>query len=292
MKIDEYKDKYLNQVVGRGRAESTKSEYERDLDKFFVFLRTQGIETIEAVTTQVIEDYIFEKSDAPRTKRRKQSSIKGYFDFLTRRRDITLNPADNLQSIKVPDDVPEFLSKGQYELLLETIERKATPYYKERDLLIAKLLIRTGLRRAELYSLNVADVDLSKLRLRVKRKGNREELIILPPQLAKELKRYIHSINRTGNEPLFLSKKGQRLSTSSIWHLIKTYAHEAGLNDAVTVHSLRHTFATRLLSKNLPLPYIQSLMGHKSPQTTSRYLHIQNNELIDAFSRVTAEEGW
>lgn len=292
MRIDEYKDKYLNQLVGRGRGESTKSEYGRDLDKFFIYLKLQGIEEIEAVTTEMIEDYIFEKNDAPRTKRRKQSSIKGYFDFLTRRRDITLNPADNLQSIKVPDDVPEFLSKGQYELLLETIEKTATPYYKERDLLIAKLLIRTGLRRAELYSLSVADVDLSKLRLRVKRKGNREELIILPPQLAKELKRYINSINRTGYEPLFLSKKGQRLSTSSIWHLIKTYAREAGLNQAVTVHSLRHTFATRLLSKNLPLPYIQSLMGHKSPQTTSRYLHIQNNELIDAFSRVTAEEGW
>lgn len=292
MKIDEYKDKYLNQLVGRGRGQSTKLEYSRDLDKFFAFLRTQDIEKIDAVTTQMIEDYIFEKNDAPRTKRRKQSAIKGYFDFLARRRDITFNPADNLQSIKVPDDVPEYLSKEQYELLLETIERRATPYYKERDLLITKLLIRTGLRRAELYSLNVADVDLSKLRLRVKRKGNREELIILPPLLAKEIKKYIYSSNRTGNQPLFLSKKGNRLSTSSIWHLIKSYAREAGLNEAVTVHTLRHTYATRLLSKKLPLPYIQKLMGHRSTQTTSRYLHIQNNELIDAYSIVTTEEGW
>lgn len=292
MKIDEYKDKYLNQLVGRGRGENTKTEYNRDLDKFFNYLRTHGIENIDAITTQVIEDYIFEKHDAPRTKRRKQSAIKGYFDFLARRRDITFNPADNLQSIKVPDDVPEYLSKEQYEHLLKTIETKSTPYYKERDLLITKLLIRTGLRRAELFSLNVADVDLSKLRLRVKRKGNREELIILPPLLAKELKKYILSSNRVGSEPLFISKKGNRLSASSIWHLIKTYAREAGLNEAVTVHTLRHTYATRLLSKKLPLPYIQKLMGHRSTQTTSRYLHIQNNELIDAYSIVTTEEGW
>lgn len=69
------------------------------------------------------------------------------------------------------------------------------------------------------------------------------------------------------------------------------YSHKAGLNKGVSVHSLRHTFATTLLSESVPLPFIQALMRHKRSQTTSRYLHIQNNQLTEAFNKVRFERG-
>lgn len=289
MTIDELKNKYLNYVLGRGRTEGTKRAYDFDLSKFINFLKAQGITDIEKVTTTLIEDYLFGLDVSSATRERRRVTIKKFFDFLFNRGEIKNHPAIGLESIKVTQKRPEYLSQEQRNLFLDVIEKKSTSYYTQRDLMLAKLLLDTGLRRSEVTGLNISDVDLSKQRLRVKRKGNREEYVIIHPELAKDLKKYLRLINRGADEPLFLSKKGQRLSSSSIWHLIKMYSRKAGFNGNVTVHSLRHTFGTTLMNQGLSLPFIQALMGHRSPQTTSRYLHLQNNELIAAFSRVNFE---
>lgn len=157
--------------------------------------------------------------------------------------------------------------------------------------MLIKLFLKTGLRRAEVVGLNVNDVDLSKRTLRVKRKGNRQVYLYIHDELASDLRKYLKTLTRNVDDALFMSKKGKRLSACSIWHIVKTYSHKAGLNDNLTVHSLRHTFGTTLLSEGVPLPYIQALMDHRSPQTTSIYLHIQNNELSQAFNRVNFEKG-
>ncbi len=292
MKLNEQKSKFLNYLVEyRGRSEKTKQAYDFDLTKFINFLHAQRIVDIEGVTTQRIEDYLFELRVSTVTKARIRSSIKSFFNYLFRKELIVKNPGVNLESIKKPEKRPEYLSQEQCEVFLKTIEKKATPYYRERDWALVNLLIKSGLRRAEIIGLNVSDVDLSRLQLRVRRKGSREAYVIIHQELAKDLKKYLRSINRDGDKPLFMSKRGQRLSPSSVWHLIKVYSQKAGLNGDVTVHSLRHTFATTLLAKALPLPYIQALMGHKSSQTTSRYLHFQNTELAEAFNRVSFAEG-
>jgi site-specific recombinase XerD len=156
--------------------------------------------------------------------------------------------------------------------------------------MLIKLFLKTGLRRAEVVNLNIGDVDLSKHTLRVKRKGNREVYLHIHDELEDDFRKYLKSISRPADEPLFMSKRGTRLSASSVWHLVKAYSHKAGFNGDVTVHSLRHTFGTTLLSAGVPLPYIQALMDHRSPQTTSIYLHIQNSELSQIFNKVAFEE--
>lgn len=123
--------------------------------------------------------------------------------------------------------------------------------------------------------------------LRVTRKGNHIVNLNIHDELIDDIQKYLKIINRNPDEPLFMSKRGERLSASSIWHLVKGYSHKAGLNENITVHSLRHTFATTLLSEGMPIPYIQQLMGHRSSQTTSRYLHFQNTELIEAFNNIS-----
>lgn len=287
MQIDELIEKYLNNLRGAGKASSTQNAYAFDLSKFSEHLVLIGITSIKEITTEIIEDYLFGLKISSTTKQRRKIAVKRFFDFLYRRRLIIVNPALDIESIKVSQNQPEFLSKQQSDKLIETVSRCATPYYKQRDNMLVKLLIQTGLRRAELVSLNISDIDLSKSQIRVRRKGNREEYLIIHHELAVDLKYYLELIHRSTNQPLFMSKKGNRLSASSVWHLIKNYSKQAGLNENVTVHSLRHTFATSLLSKSMPLPYIQALMGHKSSQTTSRYLHIQNNELIEAFNKIS-----
>lgn len=290
MSLNELKNHFLEYLVQyRGRSLNTKRAYEFDLTRFINHLEVKGISEPELVTTKVIEDYLLQLKCSTVTKARVRSSAKSFFSFLYRKAYITSDPAANLESMKLPEKNPEYLSKDQRNAFIKTIEKESTPYYRDRDLILIKLLLRTGLRRAEIVGLNVEDVDFSKGTLKVKRKGNREAYLTIHPQLAGDLKRYITSIQRNSSEPLFKSKRGQRLSASSIWHLVKMYSHKAGFNGDVTVHSLRHTFASTLLSQGCPLPFIQQLMGHKSSQTTSKYLHFQNTELVEAFNRISFE---
>ncbi len=291
MKIDELKDQYLNYLVDyKGESKGTKKTYGFNLTKFIVYLQSKGISDLQSVTTQIIEDFLFGLDVAIRTKANNKSSISSFLKYLHRKGYISDNPAINLESIKVPSHRPEYLSKEQFLIFLKTVERESTPYYRGRDLMLIKLFLKTGLRRAEVVRLNVGDVDLSKRTLRVTRKGNREVYLYIHDELADDLKHYLKTINRSMDEALFMSKRSQRLSASSIWHIVKTYSRKAGFNGDVTVHSLRHTFGTTLLSEGVPLPYIQALMDHRSPQTTSIYLHFQNNELSQVFNRVTFEE--
>src|SRR5216683_3517503 len=101
MRLDVLKDKYLNYLVGRGRTEGTKMAYDFDLTKFIAYLRTQGKDDIKAVTTVIIEDYLFGLNVSSATKERRRVIIKNFFDFLSRRGELKNNPADCLESIKV-----------------------------------------------------------------------------------------------------------------------------------------------------------------------------------------------
>lgn len=291
MRINELKDQFLKYLVEyRGRSLSTSDAYDFDLTKFITYLNLQGIYEVNLVKTQDVESYLSKLQCSTTTKARIRSSIKSFFSYLSRKSLIENNPTSALESMKLPEKSPEYLSYEQWVSFLTTIEKESTPYYKERDLMLARLLLKTGLRRAEIASLNISDIDLSRRTLRVKRKGNRIVNLYIHDELLEDLQKYLKSVNREQDKPLFMSKRGKRLSTSSIWHLVKNYAHKAGLNTNVTVHSLRHTFATTLLSEGMSLPYIQQLMGHRSSQTTSRYLHFQNSELIEAFNNISFEE--
>ncbi len=291
MRIDELKNQFLSYFVEyKGGSINTRTTYDFNLKEFISYLQTKGITEVELITTQIIEDYLFGLNVSIRTKALRKCSISSFLKYVHRKGFINTNPTINLESIKIPQNRPEYLSKEQFLTFLKTIEREATPYYKARDLMLIKLFLKTGLRRAEVVSLSISDIDLSKRTLRVKRKGNREVYLYIHDELANDFQKYLKTLNRNTDEALFMSKKGNRLSASSIWHLVKIYSHKAGFNGDVTVHSLRHTFGTTLLSEGVPLPYIQALMGHRSPQTTSQYLHFQNNELSDAFNKVTFEE--
>ena len=253
-------------------------------------MKSKSVTDVKSVTTETLENYLFGLHVSIRTKALRKCSIASFFKYLHRKGYVDSNPTANLESIKVPQYRPEYLSKEQFLALLQTIEKKSTHYYLARDLMLIKLFLKTGLRRAEVVNLNMGDIDLSKHTLRVKRKGNREVYLHIHDELADDFRKYLTNINRAADEPLFMSKKNARLSASSVWHLVKTYSHKAGFNGDVTVHSLRHTFGTTLLSAGVPLPYIQALMDHRSPQTTSIYLHIQNSELSQIFNKVTFEE--
>lgn len=291
MVINILKNEFLENIIVYGNSESTKRAYDFDLTKFIEYLGDRGVADIGELTIQQVKDYLrdIKKADtneelAPTTRARVRSSLKSFLEYLYKNDYMNLDLGAKLQRVKIPQKDPAYLSKEEYLNFLKVVEREATPYYKERDLALINLLIKTGLRRAEIVSLNVEDINLETLKIRVTRKGGKEQSITIHKELAQDLKKYIKTLRRSNDQPLFMSKRNNRLSASSVWHLVKSYAKEAGLPSNITVHSLRHTYATSLLLDGLPLPYIQTLMGHRSPTTTFRYLHVANKELEDAYN--------
>jgi site-specific recombinase XerD len=284
--LNEPKDKFLEYLTqNRGRSISTAKAYDCDLTHFIKYLMILGITEHVQVTTETIEDYLGKLPVSPITKSRNRSAIKSFYRYLYIKRQIPDDPGARLESIKLPSREPVYLNQQEYQLILAEV-RRSSPYYRKRDSTIISLLLQSGIRRAELVALNVGDVDVSNNRLRVIRKGNKEQLLPIHPDLVIILEDYLNTRHTKANQPLFMSKLGNRLSASALWYMIKGYAHRAGLNPRITVHSLRHSFCSSLLSQEIQLPYIAQLMGHKSPQSTSRYLHFERGQLEEALSKV------
>lgn len=271
------------------RSANTVRAYGQDLSALNIYLVNRKIFYVKDVKLSHLRDFIAFTEGISLTKARKQTAIKSFFKYMYEEEVIVNNPADKLRAITLEHKDPQFLSQAQFNNLIEVIQF-ASPCYMERDLALINILAKSGLRRAEIISLNVDDVDLTQNRIRVKRKGGNTTHMIIHKELATDIRRYLLTIDRSGNKPLFISRQNQRMEASTIWHIIKKYAEQAGLNNQVTVHSLRHTFATLLLRKGVSLSSIQKLMNHKSIETTSRYLHLLDEEVEREFNSISFEE--
>ena len=164
--------------------------------------------------------------------------------------------------------------------LLEQPGRKNTPEAR-RDKAMLELLYATGLRVTELVSLDVVDIALESdpVTVRCMGKGERERILPLHQRAVDELRQYIFHVRprlvRNGRESaLFVNRRGERLTRQGFWLILKNYAREAHLDEAITPHTLRHTFATHMLSGGMPLRNVQDALGHASISTTQIYTHL------------------
>lgn len=288
-KNSQHIDTFITHLTNvRGCSDNTASGYRFDLEKFADYL---GETSLLNVTFETIESYLANLGLSPATKSRNQSSIKSIYSYLYKRKLIDTDPSPYLDPIKVHNGQKHYLSKEQYLHFLKVVKRTSNGY-RERDYILMSLLIMSGLRRAEVVSLNVEDVDLYKMQIAVFRKGGDHSTIPIHPELAQDLADYLKTIDRTGSEPLFTSKQSgnPRLSANSVWHLVKKYSKKSGFNGHITVHSLRHSFATAMFADGLSPVYIQELMGHKSIETTMRYTHISKGQMVNAFNKTSFKE--
>lgn len=149
MRIIELKNQFLNYLVEyRGRKIIQVNAYDFDLTKFINYLQSIGVADVNSVGFKTIEEYLFHLKCSTTTKARVRSSIKSFFYYLSRKEHISNNPTTNLESMKLPEKSPEYLSHDQQMHLLKTIEKDSTPFYKDRDLMLVRLFLKTGLRRA------------------------------------------------------------------------------------------------------------------------------------------------
>lgn len=216
---------------------------------------------------------------------RKIASVRTFFEFLIRRGEMKSNSAKLVPSPKGEKRLPTFLTVDEVVKLVEA--PGSDNAYESRDRAILELLYSCGLRVSELVGVNLNDLDLESMSVKVLGKGNKERLVPLGSKASSAIKIYL--IQRLDLKPkedyLFVNSRGGRLTTRSIDRIIKKYAAISGIPKNISPHVLRHTFATHLLGGGADLRAIQEMLGHKSLSTTQRYTHTSVEKLMEIYDK-------
>jgi len=296
--VKEEIEKFLNYLkVEKGFSENTKQAYENDLNQLVGFLEEEAakggaIKPWTAFDRQSILSYLTnlkERRYAATTVARKVAAIKSFFGFLVAEGLVKENPTRDVPSPRVGKSLPKPISITQVRQLLEETEKRATPEAK-RDKAMLQLLYASGMRVSELVSLNLKDVDTEGGYVRCFGKGGKERLIPIHSQAVTALKDYInqgHTRLKTGGgeDALFLNRRGERLTRQGLWQIIKGYAKSAKLGVEITPHTLRHSFATHMLSGGADLRSVQELLGHANISTTQVYTHLTTEHIRRAYQK-------
>ena len=236
-------------------------------------------------------DYLFAlmKNGQARSYIRLQfSAFRTFYRFLVERKNLRLDPVRQLQLPKAEKKLPLVLTQKQIDELLRAPLRvpkqKAAPIWMPlRDAAILELFYSSGLRLAELASLNVADLDIYTESVRILGKGRKERVCPVGLPALEAVSRYRAAANVQAG-PLFINKSRRRISPRSIWLILKRYLRHTSIPIAVSPHKLRHSFATHLLDSGADLRSVQALLGHASLSTTQIYTHVTVERLKKAYA--------
>ncbi len=267
----------------RGQSPRTSEEYARDIELFGEFLepghpKTTAFFKLPSTTTSDVRRFVMElmgpRKYTPTSVRRKIAALRSYFALQKREGRRTDNPAQDVPPPKAAKRLPHVMSEPEVSKLLRTRVAGKTDFQRLRDIAIMELLYASGIRRAELVSLNLSDVDLERRIMRVIGKGNKQRTVFINQASADAIRAYLGVRPRTPDEALFLSKRKTRLSHRQAWVVFRQFAQLSGLTKHVTPHVMRHSFATHLLENGADLMTIKELLGHESLSTTQIYTNV------------------
>jgi integrase/recombinase XerD len=280
----------------RGSSDNTVAAYRNDLTQLHEFTAGRGEASDEAswadVTREDLIEYILwlkEREYASATVARKVAAMKSFCGFLLRTGKIEDNPAEELDSPKVKKQLPQTLAPDDVDRLLALPAQIGTTPKILRDTALLEVLYATGMRVSEIAGLTLADLDLEAGTLRCLGKGNKERVMPLYAEAANAVRAYLAqgrpSLVGDNQEErtLFLNPRGEQLTRQGLWLIIKGYARQLGLEDHVTPHTLRHSFATHMLNGGAGLREVQRLLGHANISTTQVYTHISQDRLRQVY---------
>ncbi len=276
-------------IVKEKSSANTIAAYRNDLTQFLAYLTSpdrlsphlpdeQTPPDWPSVQKQHLVDYILylkERGYASSTVARKVAAVRSFFHFIQKAGFITEDPTESLDSPKVKKHLPKAISPAQIEQLLAEPARDPSPKGL-RDHALLELLYATGMRVTEVVSLDLTDVNLAAGKVRCSSKADKARTVPIPAATTQALQEYLSDGRpRLGvseeERALFVNHRGHRLTRQGLWLIIKHYAQAVGIDDEVTPHTLRHSFATHMLYKGAPLSEVQRLLGHASISTTQVY---------------------
>ncbi|MDD4874652.1 MAG: tyrosine-type recombinase/integrase [Dehalococcoidales bacterium] len=278
----------------RGFSPKTVDAYRHDLGKFSEFADKElgkdwQVGDVDQYTIKAYMQFLADRGNAAVSRGRKLATLKSFFRYLTSEGRVKVAPTATIKMPKTQQKEPSYLTEQEYKRLLRTVQKNATKYFKARDTAIITMLLGMGLRLSELTELDVGNVNFEDGTIKVTRKGNQERILPANDEVMITLNRYLKSReNATAQQPLFLSKRNQRIGNGSVWHLVKKYLKQAQIEkDKLSPHTLRHTFATTLLRQGENLLTIKELLSHRNLRTTERYLHINGDDLKNAVNKIS-----
>lgn len=307
-------NQFLNYLrVVRHASPHTLRNYESDLTQFLTFLSPPGVEPppLVEITHLLIREFVSHLHDQGLERSsiaRKLAAIRSFFKFAVREGMVVRNPARLVATPKLAKRIPSVMSAEDLNLFLDGVVAKPPgpsssrrrPGAAEQNFLLVKrdraileLLYASGLRVSELTGLNLADMDRNDLMLRVRGKGNKERIVPYGSKAEQALQAYepvreaiLHRAKSRGDvRAVFLNNFGTRLTSRSVARILKKYARLFNINWDLHPHSLRHAFATHLLTDGADLRAIQELLGHSSLSTTQRYTHASIRQLLEVYDK-------
>jgi integrase/recombinase XerC len=279
----------------RQLSEHTVKAYRRDLDDLEEFLTgyfgTPEWEwgAVDRLTLRSFLGSLKRRGLARRTMARKLSAVRTFFRFLNLEEVVPGNPARAIRSPRGERTLPEHVGRDGVRALFRLAEARAAEnsLAGTRSLAALELLYGSGIRLSELHGLDMGDLDLIGEKARVKGKGRKERVVPLTSSAVRAVRRYEPRRAETGapprRGPLLVNPAGNRLSRRSIQNAVQDLLERAGEGEGVSVHSLRHSFATHLLDGGADLMAVKELLGHASLSTTRIYTHTSRERLRQAY---------
>jgi integrase/recombinase XerD len=287
LKKDPLVDSFLSALrLEKGLSENTIKAYSNDCQDFNKWLFSNKKYRAVAATEADIENYlkhlrVIDLSNS--SINRKLSSLKHFFNYLSKTKLLKSNPVMNISGPKNSKVLPKSLSIIDVNSLIEAPD--CSNFIGLRDRAMIELMYATGVRITELINLEYSNIDLNRSLIKVMGKGGKERMIPFGDDALTWLINYIE-FRRKNNLSLnsrdfFISQQGKKITRQAFWHRIKIYLKVSGLSMDVSPHTLRHAFATHLLNNGADLRSVQMLLGHSDLSTTQIYTHIAKQRLSD-----------
>jgi len=282
--------------VEKGFADNTLAAYKNDLSQLAIFIEQDAAKRgttpswagfgREGILSYLLD--LKERGYVATTQARKVAAAKSFFGFMVAEGNLTENPTENVSSPNVGRHLPRPLSISQVRQLLEQPTKRSTPEAK-RDAAMLALAYASGMRVSELISLNLDDIRDDGF-VRCFGKGHKERLIPIYRQASVRTEEYVkegrpHLVRSDEEKAMFLNRRGERLTRQGFWQILKGYAKSAGLDEEITPHTLRHSFATHMLDGGADLRSVQELLGHANISTTQVYTHLSTEHVRRAYNK-------
>lgn len=270
-------------VFESGLSEKTLYAYASDIRKYLAHLDEKQISNANDVLREDILDHLIALRNeglSARSAARNLSSIRGFHLFLCQEHVTESNPTEGIDSPRIAQSLPHVLSHIEIEFLLTGPDIRTNEGI--RDSAILELFYSCGLRISELANIPLRNISLNESSIRVHGKGSKVRLVPLGSRAIERIHLWLNLRGslKVKDDALFLSLRGgKRMSRTSVWRVVKRYARAANIQQNVTPHMLRHSFATHLVDNGADLRSVQEMLGHSDIATTQIYTHVSSERL-------------
>lgn len=272
----------------------TQSSYLRDIEKFQRLCAEQKYADLHEVDARLIRSAVAQlhrQGLGGKSLQRWLSSLRRFFHYCIRYNWMKINPADGIAAPKSPKKLPKTLDVDQTS---QFVEVTGDDFVNKRDRALVELIYSSGLRLAEVTSLNLSDIDWSDASLVVTGKGNKTRSLPIGTHAMSALKNWLEAraaLAEPSEPALFISNRGTRISHRAVQLRLQQLSQQQGMDTHVHPHMLRHSFASHMLESSGDLRLVQELLGHANISTTQIYTHLDFQHLAKVYDKAHPRAG-